>query len=844
MAIISGVLGVGKFLGKELLRSAFPDVYNMGVRYRQAYKGKTSDKNASPTQQAVDQLNQSTVATNEILQSALEVQLVQTAVLEKILQNINSLQMQGLFNRGLPDVGFPDTFRRRPGPRPPRPKSGYTFDQKSGRYRNTRTGRYASPEEATGKKITPKKAPSAPRRGKSVADFLERFLKKRAPKLAAKIAARIGAGALAAGTGIGLIITLAMAVLTIWDIYDLYQLWEEYNNESEATETSKNIDKLLSKQDQQSGTITKDSIVFNGSSSIEFKAREMTIRARNLDIKGLEGGVAGGPQRSAIGTTPKEQRQAQQAREAAATRLAAPYQRAMERRQQAAAVGGAPLTPGGAQLPGGSTDAKQIPADVLAQAEQLIKSGRSSEIEDFMKQQGYPKPRQWCGAFVASVVKASGGDPKVIGNYNLASNWQLYGTSGGMLGENTPKPGDILASRVHTYGPMIGQPIGPGMQGGHVMIFKGVDPKTGKWIILSPNPARIHTINPNNLSTYFKNYEIRRAPEESQKVQEQIIPRIEQKAREGQSQAIPDSIANQPYKGYREGGIVEQSGPAMVGEDGPETIISGDRVRSSRTQAVENLSKGDIVVPNTIDELLRQQQQEYERGQSQEARDVAAAGQSARMRGFRDRGYTGRMEEAGVTPSENIIDRRNLAPFIGPEDRYNEAFNQQKEAYERYKKARSDKLMYEKTGDGNLKDIENRYKSAADALDKANKQASQYGRAFKAETYSFGHYRNKMTNLEMIEKSGAARSNLAIESGIKSIPQVNYNPWTGKKLGGMTRGGQKIPEWQERENIVDRMYLQSRDNQRKQKTDKAGGGERFYDSTNIMQREFNDNQFF
>jgi CHAP domain len=78
-------------------------------------------------------------------------------------------------------------------------------------------------------------------------------------------------------------------------------------------------------------------------------------------------------------------------------------------------------------------------------------------VFQFMKEQGFPKPPNWCASFVAAVVKGAG--LPVPDKPGLATSWYRWGDP--VVGD--PLPGDIAVADQHGYG--------------HVVI---VD-KTGNW---------------------------------------------------------------------------------------------------------------------------------------------------------------------------------------------------------------------------------------------------------------------------------------------------------------------------------------------------------------------------
>lgn len=176
-------------------------------------------------------------------------------------------------------------------------------------------------------------------------------------------------------------------------------------------------------------------------------------------------------------------------------------------------------------------------ADVIAKAEQLAKTGNTGAVYQFIRSQGIPVSRYWCGEFVGAMVKSSGGDlPK---GFETASSWLTWGQH---VDPKDAQPGDIVVSKVGTYGGMAGRPLSPGQQGGHVGMVGsgGYDAKTGKIQMLQGDPWREYPMA-------VGNYEIRRAVKPEQ--------------------------AQQSPKAMAEGGIVTSPTHALLGEKGPELVV-------------------------------------------------------------------------------------------------------------------------------------------------------------------------------------------------------------------------------------------------------------------------------
>jgi hypothetical protein len=59
----------------------------------------------------------------------------------------------------------------------------------------------------------------------------------------------------------------------------------------------------------------------------------------------------------------------------------------------------------------GAGDSVPVPAAVLSQAANVLRSSGTGALQRFMAAQGYPKSGNWCGEFAAAVVRSAGGTP-------------------------------------------------------------------------------------------------------------------------------------------------------------------------------------------------------------------------------------------------------------------------------------------------------------------------------------------------------------------------------------------------------------------------------------------------
>jgi uncharacterized protein (TIGR02594 family) len=113
------------------------------------------------------------------------------------------------------------------------------------------------------------------------------------------------------------------------------------------------------------------------------------------------------------------------------------------------------------------------PASVLDKARGVVLQGGPGAVEKFMADQGYPMSGNWCGEFVAAVIRASGGRPP--SSPEVASNWRGWGAQ-----DQMPQVGDIAVRRGGRTGDT----------GSHVTFVERVDPVSGTFTGLGGNQSR------------------------------------------------------------------------------------------------------------------------------------------------------------------------------------------------------------------------------------------------------------------------------------------------------------------------------------------------------------------
>lgn len=113
----------------------------------------------------------------------------------------------------------------------------------------------------------------------------------------------------------------------------------------------------------------------------------------------------------------------------------------------------------------------QIPANLLATAQQHALQGGPQAVDKFLRSQGYSRPSAWCGAFAASVVKSQGIEPPK--NPLVASNWRNWGQPV----QGTPEGGHVAIRRG----------AATGSTGSHVTFVESVNPRTGEFTSVGGN---------------------------------------------------------------------------------------------------------------------------------------------------------------------------------------------------------------------------------------------------------------------------------------------------------------------------------------------------------------------
>jgi hypothetical protein len=497
------------YLGRELLSSIFSSTYKPDAKKNRTAKNKNNKKQKASTElEALNIFNQNIITTNDILEQSLELQKQQNVILSHILGAIKS--SRGLFGGGSGiDPSLPDLFdRKSTRKKPSLTEEERKAEQKAATEAEEKVAKNAATKEA--EEIAAKKAEvaAAKKAGKAVSKgVMERFVvwleKKGAKALAKRIASKLAGMAIGAVIpGLGWLMDVVLFASSVWDAWEAYQLWKEFENSADYKEDDA---EKIEKQDE-TDTAPKDAEPVKeedkkedgakegadknverlfASSIIEFEAKDISFTAKDMvinaeDIKSV----------TSAGTTSG----ATQTLGANLTSDNIPS-----------------TTPNGVPLPGNGEPTKNVPPEVLAQAEQIAATGNIQGVKDFMARNGHPMNGDWCGEFAASVVTAGGGTPPK--NPQLASNWLNYGVH-----SDTAKEGYIATRTTHRN---TGAPLAPGMVGGHVMTVGKYDEKTGTFDIISGNSGggQLKIKHMSEAQLKAQGYEFRRAlTEEEQSV--------------------------------------------------------------------------------------------------------------------------------------------------------------------------------------------------------------------------------------------------------------------------------------------------------------------------------------
>lgn len=145
----------------------------------------------------------------------------------------------------------------------------------------------------------------------------------------------------------------------------------------------------------------------------------------------------------------------------------------------------------GQSYSGGTGDG--LPSAVLDEARRVAaREGTGESVQSYIRSQGYNVNSAWCGDFVASVVRGSGGTP--VAGHSVASNWRKYG-----MQVDTPQPGDIAVRRG----------VRTGQTGSHVTIVDSVE--GNRFIGLGGNQSQRRSRFPVGGFDYFRGQDEARA---------------------------------------------------------------------------------------------------------------------------------------------------------------------------------------------------------------------------------------------------------------------------------------------------------------------------------------------
>jgi uncharacterized protein (TIGR02594 family) len=121
---------------------------------------------------------------------------------------------------------------------------------------------------------------------------------------------------------------------------------------------------------------------------------------------------------------------------------------------------------------------RQLPGNVLETARDVALHSGPGGLQQFMKDQGYPKAGAWCGEFAAAVVRSAGGTPPK--NAEIASSWRGWGQP-----TTEPKAGDIAVRR---------GPLRANGTGSHVTFVENFNPQAGTFTAIGGNQGHARSV--------------------------------------------------------------------------------------------------------------------------------------------------------------------------------------------------------------------------------------------------------------------------------------------------------------------------------------------------------------
>jgi len=141
------------YLGKSALQNMFPTTYSRASKIRSAYNNFANNKPPETEKEAYEAFNKSVLQTNDFLSQSIDLQKQQNVILQNLVYVIGNLKQGGITGGSLlnsltdlPDVKNP--FRKKVKGKP-----GYKFNEKTGRWHDVKTNKIVSHETATGVKF-------------------------------------------------------------------------------------------------------------------------------------------------------------------------------------------------------------------------------------------------------------------------------------------------------------------------------------------------------------------------------------------------------------------------------------------------------------------------------------------------------------------------------------------------------------------------------------------------------------------------------------------------------------------------------------------------------------------
>jgi hypothetical protein len=141
-------------LGETILAKAFPEMYSLSKRYRSFRdKKKAGATDTSEIGEQLEALSSVTMQQNQAINQSSSLVGQQNEILVGILQELRDIKSSNKSGLGVEDLlDLADLGGKKSGTTgKPKPKEGYRYNEKTGRYHDAKTNRMVTEAEATGK---------------------------------------------------------------------------------------------------------------------------------------------------------------------------------------------------------------------------------------------------------------------------------------------------------------------------------------------------------------------------------------------------------------------------------------------------------------------------------------------------------------------------------------------------------------------------------------------------------------------------------------------------------------------------------------------------------------------